>query len=166
MKLFAHCARRRWEIDIVREGDRLVVRCEGETLELRFDQSTRSLRSALYDSRKIDFGWTRRGASHQIVMDGAVYDVVVRDIRSEEIASLQKAAAGAAAPSEIRAPIPGLIRRVLVREGEAVRKGQPLLTLDAMKMENELCAPADGVVRQIHVHEGRTVERGQVLLSF
>lgn len=165
MKLFAYWGDRRWEVDVEREGDRLVVRCEGNTLELQFDAESRALRSVLLDSRKIDFAWSRRGETYRIVIDGVSYEIAVRDLRSEQIARMQpRAAARAVDEAEIRAPIPGLIRRVLVKSGDAIVQGQPLVTLDAMKMENEICSPADGTVSEICAREGETVEKDQVLL--
>lgn len=64
----------------------------------------------------------------------------------------------------VKAPIPGLITRVLVNEGDNVRTGQPLVVLEAMKMENEIRAPFDGLVRAIPVTIGQTVVRSEVLV--
>ena len=63
----------------------------------------------------------------------------------------------------VKAPIPGLISRVLVAPGETVAAGQALVVLEAMKMENEIRAPFDGVVSSISTTVGETVLRGQVL---
>lgn len=64
----------------------------------------------------------------------------------------------------ILAPMPGLVVRVEVEVGEAVRAGQGVVIVEAMKMENELKAPGDGVVARIEVEAGETVEKGAVLL--
>lgn len=63
----------------------------------------------------------------------------------------------------VKAPIPGLITRVLVQPGAAVTAGQPLVILEAMKMENEIRAPFDGVISSVAVAGGQTVVRNQVL---
>lgn len=63
----------------------------------------------------------------------------------------------------VKAPIPGLVARVLVEPGETVVTGQPLLMLEAMKMENEIRAPFDGIVATLPIKVGETVLRGQVL---
>ena len=60
--------------------------------------------------------------------------------------------------------MPGRIVRIVVNQGDAVRKGQGLMILEAMKMENEILAPADGTVDQIFVAAGDTVEAGAPLL--
>jgi biotin carboxyl carrier protein len=164
MKLFAHWKDKKWELDIEREGEWLKVRCEGKTVELRFDGSGHAIRSTLFDSRKLDFGWTRKNGTYQIVMDGAPYEVTVKDARSERVDELREAAGGPDG-AQVRAPIPGLIRRVFVKRGDKVRKEQPLLTLDAMKMENEICSPVDGTVETIDVGEGQNVDKDQTLVT-
>lgn len=63
----------------------------------------------------------------------------------------------------VKAPIPGLITRILVEAGEAVQAGQTLLILEAMKMENEIRAPFDGVLHAVSVSVGQTVVRDQIL---
>ena len=65
----------------------------------------------------------------------------------------------------VSAPIPGKVVKVAVALGEKVRKGQGLIVLEAMKMENELISPIDGEVKEISVNEGQTVEAGVSLLT-
>jgi len=64
----------------------------------------------------------------------------------------------------ILAPMPGLVLRVEVEVGQAVKAGQGVVIVEAMKMENELKAPADGVVASIQVQPGQTVDKGAVLV--
>jgi len=66
---------------------------------------------------------------------------------------------------DITAVMHGVILRLMVTEGESVKKGSPLLVLEAMKMEHEVCAPIDGVVNQLSVEEGVQVQSGQHLLE-
>ncbi|GAA4348218.1 acetyl-CoA carboxylase biotin carboxyl carrier protein subunit [Hymenobacter saemangeumensis] len=74
--------------------------------------------------------------------------------------------ANAAKVNELKAPMPGLIVDVRVQPGQAVQKGDPLLVLEAMKMENILKAPADGTVASIKVNLRDNVQKGQVLVQF
>ena len=67
--------------------------------------------------------------------------------------------------SELAAPMPGLVRAVNVKEGDAVTKGQTLLLLEAMKMEIRVQAPKDAVVKKLFVKQGQTVEREQILIE-
>lgn len=75
----------------------------------------------------------------------------------------QRVARPRSGDGRVKAPIPGLIARVLVKPGAPVEAGQTLVVLEAMKMENEIRAPFDGVVSSIPVTIGQTVVRGQVL---
>jgi biotin carboxyl carrier protein len=68
--------------------------------------------------------------------------------------------------SEIKAPMPGMVLNVLVGEGTAVKKGDALIILEAMKMENILKSPADGVVKKVIATKGNAVEKNQVLIQF
>ena len=65
----------------------------------------------------------------------------------------------------VEAPLRGNIMRVLVEEGQAVKEGEILLTLEAMKLENEITSPAAGIVNQILVREGDSVDPGDVLVT-
>jgi len=67
--------------------------------------------------------------------------------------------------SELAAPMPGQVRSVNVVEGEAVKKGQTLLTVEAMKMEIRIQAKSAGIVKKLFVKQGQTVEREQVLIE-
>jgi len=76
----------------------------------------------------------------------------------------QRKSSGQDQAAELVAPMPGLVRSVNVVEGEAVKKGQTLLTVEAMKMEIRIQAPKDGVVKSLTVKVGQTVEREQILI--
>ena len=66
---------------------------------------------------------------------------------------------------KLAAPMPGQVRSVAVSVGEAVKQGQTLLTVEAMKMEIRIQAPRDGTVKALHVQQGQTVEREQILIE-
>ena len=98
----------------------------------------------------------------RVSVDG--YEVTI------DIADERAIAAGRAGPrsaggrQEIRAPMPGLLKRIHVAEGAAVQEGDALATLEAMKMENELRAAHAGTIAQIAVAEGTKVESGTLLI--
>jgi len=66
----------------------------------------------------------------------------------------------------IKAPMPGLIHSIVAQEGDTIKQGEPLLILEAMKMENVIKAPADVVVEKIHVNIKEAVEKNALLMSF
>lgn len=81
-----------------------------------------------------------------------------------------RAAAPAAAPAEVKAgetpitaPMPGKITKILAKAGQTVKKGEVLMLLEAMKMQNEIGAPAAGTVKSINVSAGENVKPGQVM---
>jgi biotin carboxyl carrier protein len=67
---------------------------------------------------------------------------------------------------EVKAPMPGMVLRVEVVPGQEVQEGDPLLVLEAMKMENNLKSPASGTIKSVHVEAGKAVEKGAVLVVF
>lgn len=114
---------------------------------------------------------------YSLIVDGRSYEVSVEEsdrdtysvrhggyLRSIRLIDPLSAAAGAglgvSGPSELKAFMPGRVVTILVSEGDAVEEGQPLLVLEAMKMENQVEAPRDGVVKSISVSAGDTVEAG------
>lgn len=90
----------------------------------------------------------------------------VVDERTRHIRSLTGDTGGNAGPPHLKAPMPGLVVRVTVTDGQLVQAGEGLIVLEAMKMENELRSPAAGTVAAIRVVPGQAVEKGQVLIEF
>jgi biotin carboxyl carrier protein len=86
----------------------------------------------------------------------ARYDIQVRD---KEVGSVRPASGD----GRVKAPIPGLVTRIHVETGQLVEVGQPLLVLEAMKMENEIRSPIRGAVHQIVVKSGQTVTLGEMM---
>ena len=79
-------------------------------------------------------------------------------------AEAPKPAAAPAAGVQVKSPLPGSVVKVLVSEGQAVKKGDTLLTLESMKMENAIMAEADGTVKQIAVTPGQNVMQDDLLI--
>ena len=109
--------------------------------------------------------------AYKVTVNGNVYEITLEVIDKADIkAAPAPAAAPAAAPAPagattVSAPMPGNILKVNVAAGQAVKKGDVLMILEAMKMENEICAPCDGTVASVNVNSGATVESGAVLCS-
>lgn len=80
-------------------------------------------------------------------------------------AASQTAATGTMGSEIIKAPMPGTILSVAVTSGAAVKKGQVLCVLEAMKMENEIVSPRDGVIAGVHTGKGNSVQAGEPLVS-
>lgn len=80
-------------------------------------------------------------------------------------AAPKKSAGGSAGSVKVDAPMPGTILAVNVKPGDSVKKGQVLVILEAMKMENEILAPQDGTVSSVDVSGGASVDSGDILLT-
>ena len=93
------------------------------------------------------------------------FDVEALDERARAIQDLSAASAKAAGPAPLKAPMPGLVVRVLAVVGADVVAGEPLVVMEAMKMENELRAPSAGRVSVVRVKPGDAVEKGSVLVE-
>lgn len=98
-------------------------------------------------------------------LDGVSDRWTVHGLREQLMERMGLEEAGTAGAKELRAPMPGKVLEVLVQEGEDVREGDPMLVLEAMKMENVLRAGADGAIGSILVAPGEAVEKGAVLIA-
>lgn len=105
------------------------------------------------------------GNDTTFVIDGEVYIIDVKDGAEEGVASCSAAASNTNGGREIKAGLPGSIFKVLVNEGDKVKKGQPVIVIEAMKMEIEVTSPEDGVVSSIKVKQGDTIVNNQVLVT-
>ncbi len=120
--------------------------------------------------------------NYRITVNGTAYDVAVEELGAgaapAAVAAPAPVAAAAAAPApaapaapaaagsiEVAAPMPGKILNVKAGVGTAVKKGDVILILEAMKMENDVVAPEDGTVASINVSAGDAVEAGDVLAT-
>ncbi len=115
--------------------------------------------------------------NYRITVNGNVYDVTVEEMggtapaaaprasAAPVAAPVPKVSAGSEGSVKIAAPMPGKVLAVNIAVGEKVAKGQVIMILEAMKMENEIVASEDGVVASINVNEGASVEAGMVLAT-
>lgn len=97
-------------------------------------------------------------------VNNRVYECEIKDQFDDLLKSLGLDNLNTKKINDIKAPMPGLVLKVLVTEGQEFKKGDNLLVLEAMKMENILKAPADGVVKTIKIKSGDKVEKNEVLL--
>lgn len=145
--------------DVHKGRGRYRLRFDGEEHEVDVLRPSPEALTMLIDHHSWEAGAVRTSDGWMVDVVGVAHDVAVVDPRRKAL----RMSAGAAGGT-LTTQMPGRIVRVLVAVGDAVKKGQPVMVVEAMKMENELKSPVDGHVAEILVAEGQTVEAGNKLV--
>lgn len=103
--------------------------------------------------------------TYEIKINSNIYSIKINNDLDQLIDEMGLSLGSAQQINDIKAPMPGLILEVNVKEGDEVKEGDYLLVLEAMKMENTLTAPRDGVVKSVTVSKSDTVEKNQLLIE-
>jgi len=102
----------------------------------------------------------------RVKVNGKIFDVELKDRFDMLLEQMGMQAVGAGKVNNIKAPIPGLIIDLRVKEGDEVQAGDPILILEAMKMENIIKSPGAGKIKTVRIKKGESVEKNQVLVEF
>ncbi len=103
--------------------------------------------------------------NYTLIISGNRFDAVVRTSLQERAGQLLQKSDSIKKQVEVKAPMPGMILKIKKHAGETIAKGETILILEAMKMENDLHAPKAGFIKDIFIGEGTAVEKGTVLFS-
>lgn len=125
----------------------------------------RWLYSLIVDNRPYEAFVEEKEESYSVTIQGEPFEVVVKDPKAAKLAMMVQRPEAPPTELPIKAPLPGLIVAVEAVPGQAVKKGQILVVLEAMKMENDLTAPRDGTICEVLVSGGDKVDKGQLLLT-
>ena len=101
-----------------------------------------------------------------VKVNGNVYSLSIKDQFDQLLQQLGMDNLAASKILQVKAPMPGLVLSVLIKEGDKVKKGDNLLVLEAMKMENMIKSPTDGIVKKVEIKQSDKVEKNQLLISF
>jgi biotin carboxyl carrier protein len=167
MKYFARIGDREVECVVEAENGSMFVVVAGRRYraDLRHLPAAKSY-SLLLDGRSFEFTVDATGPGEWELSGGAgTFHVAVEDARTHAARSKTAAARGASGPRIVKAVMPGIVRETRVEAGTEVAKGQPLLILEAMKMQNEIRADQPGTVVRLFVAAGETVEKGAKLVE-
>ncbi len=121
---------------------------------IRIDEKVYEVTTTKKSSEKYDF-----------TIDGRFISVTVRTTLEDKANEVLKQREALSKHEIIKAPMPGLLLRIMKKEGEHVETGEPLIVLEAMKMENEIRSPSSGMVTDIMFKEGDSVEKDAVILK-
>jgi biotin carboxyl carrier protein len=101
-----------------------------------------------------------------IKVNSVKFNLKIKDRYDELLHSLGLDSLSNKKINDIKAPMPGMVLNILVNEGDTIKKGDPLIVLEAMKMENILKSPTDGIIKKIPINKGVAVEKNQLLIQF
>jgi biotin carboxyl carrier protein len=154
------------EIEVEVDGDRVITGGKSYTASLNSVPGT-PLRQLAVDGRQTEISMDSLGPGKWSVgLRGERWECEVVDERTRHIRSLTGTAGPQRGTPPLKAPMPGLVVRVLAEAGQQVTAGAGIVVLEAMKMENELRAASVSVVKTVRVKPGEAVEKGQVLVDF
>lgn len=153
---------RRRKLRLQRSGNRARVELGEKTLEVDVSQLSEEAFSLILEGRSHDVSVSPNAGGFQVVVDGESFQVGLVDPRRDGAST--SGGMETAGPMAVSAPMPGKVVRILKAEGEEVRKGQGLIVVEAMKMQNELPSPKSGRIRAVRVAAGQAVNAGEPLV--
>ena len=121
-------------------------------------QNNRSVRAKI-------LGADAAGKHLQIEVEGQTFEVAIHDELDLKLEQMGFSTTSTKRIREIKAPMPGLVLSVAVQDGQAVKEGDRILILEAMKMENSILIHADATIKRVAVRPGQAVDKGQVLVE-
>lgn len=156
------------EVDLREQGDQFVATLDGERLLLDLQKvSEPSLYSLVIGDSSYEVfveEGDATGSVLTVLIGGEQFRLRVQDEWVRHLSRIQKRSHAPEGKLPIKAPMPGVVLGVEVAVGDEVQRGQGLIVLGAMKMENQIKAPRDGKVESIECDPGQTVEQGRVLV--
>jgi acetyl/propionyl-CoA carboxylase alpha subunit len=152
-------------VELRRNGERVMVRVDdGDEQPAEWSTVHGPLRQLVIGERRVELLAARSADGISVAIAGLEYRCEVVDEAHARLASVAGARTASHTRRELKAPMPGLIVAILCHPGGEVAPGQPLVVLQAMKMENDLSLPRSGKIVSVTAEPGQTVEQGQVLL--
>jgi len=148
------------EVDINRRASNVV---EAQIGDRKYVLEARALQPGFYwlnwENRSIEVVVTEKNGGYLVMIDGRQVLVELGDFRT----ALRQAHQGQQGTAQVRAPMPGKVIRVLLKDGDSVQANQGILVMEAMKMQNEIKSPKNGTVKRIGVTAGSAVNSGDLL---
>jgi len=162
MKLNAETAGKQHAVSIEQDGGRLTATIDERTVELEVSEPEPGVYLLKSGGRIFEASVSRAENGFQVSLQGHTFDINITDPKRLRGAGSQTEHASGRA--EIRTAMPGKVVRILHQVGDDVEKGQGVIVVEAMKMQNEMRSPKSGVIAEIKTSEGETVSAGDVLV--
>ena len=143
----------------------IVIRINGKAIPFDFRQGTHPENVHLIlDHQSLMFWMENNHEGYHAHCLGRDFNITVEDEKTRRLRSVLKVGSGRSVAGIVKASMPGMIVKIPVESGQVVRKGQGLVIVEAMKMENEIKAPIDGKVLEIRCKPLQAVEKGEILI--
>lgn len=159
MKYITIINNQQFEVEIAKDGALFV---NGQEHKVDFLALGQSLYSIITDTASLEVVIEEEGGKYEVMMGGRLYDGQVLDERALLLAQRKGGLGGGG--GEVMSPMPGLIVAIPIEVGQSIQKGQTVIILESMKMQNELKSPKDGIVQSVNVSTGQTVDKGALLV--
>lgn len=161
MKLKANIGDKSVDVEIVRDGDTVTAKIGDRSYMLEVTEPEPNV-VALRDGARLTEVFVSPGSPTKASARGHEFEFELIDPKRLRGSGSDAEHAGGSA--EIKTAMPGKVVRILVEQGAAVAKGDGVIVVEAMKMQNEMKSPKDGIVKELRVAEGMTVNAGDVLV--
>ncbi len=163
MKYIATVGEQSFEIDLNAAGQ---ITVNGQVLEVDFQSiADQPVYSMLLDGESFEANLFTGGRAIEVLLRGRHYQVLVEDERQKRLREASGGSQVLEGEFSLVAPMPGMVVAIPIEDGQQVAKGDNLIILESMKMQNELKAPRDGTVTRVRVHPGDNVNQNQVLVT-
>jgi biotin carboxyl carrier protein len=164
MKLNAQIGDETREVDIRRDGRRVFARVDDREYELEASQPEPNVFLLKHNGRIYEFFVSpTESANDPYMVSSRSGDLEIKLIDPKRLRGAGKSAEHGDGLAEIKTMMPGKVVRLILKPGDTVEKGDAVLVVEAMKMQNDLKSPKAGIVKEIRVEEGTTVAAGDVL---
>jgi biotin carboxyl carrier protein len=163
MKYITTIGDQEFTVDVNREGEVIV---DGTSYAVDIQGvGSHSLYSIIINDRSYDIFIDEVDEDYLVVLWGGLFEVKVQDERTRRLAGLRRGPVAPTGEVLIKAPMPGVVVELPVREGQTVETGAIVVVLESMKMQNEFKSPRNGVVHNVRVEVGDRVDQNQIMVT-
>ncbi|MCL4295628.1 MAG: biotin/lipoyl-binding protein [Anaerolineae bacterium] len=163
MKYITIVGDEQFTIDINQDGQ---ITLNGEIINAEMRQMLdTTMYSIIMDNVSHDLRMNEGDGVYIVQLGGEIFEVVVEDERTRRLAGLKSGPGAVTGEALVKAPMPGVVVEIPVKQGQEVRRGDIVVIFESMKMQNEFKAPRDGLVHAIRVAPGDKVDQNAILLT-
>ena len=164
MKIFSSIGEKIWVFDQIVQNGKLNIYEKKDLIDYEFKSLGNNRYVFILNGHSHLVQIIKENSICHIHLDGAYFPVHVEDEQTRELRSLVEHTKESSGEYTICAPIPGLVTKIKINEGDKINSSEGLIILEAMKMENEIKSESEGIIKKILVKEGMPVDKDQELI--